>query len=323
MVKNFLADAGSLAPSVRSSHELYRSALQPLISIITPTYNRERTIAQAVESVLAQSYERWELLIIDDGSEDGTREQLSGYLDDARVQYHFQENQGQSVARNRGLRYARGEYICFLDSDDLWVPEKLERQEALMKAYPDVDVLHSDEIMIDEQGHELSRKNMRRYSGKIARQMLVDNSVSINTVMARRECFDAMGGFSGRYGVADDYDIWLRFSSRYTFFYVPEYWGYYRVMPDQISSNKVRRFEANESIILDFIKAYGEVLEPWEIRWGLARFYCRKARYFAAAGQRATAWGALGRAARFAPLDFAVWRSLYRVMFPRRSGSRE
>ena len=169
------------------------TASEPLVSVITPTFNRERTITQAVESVLAQSYPNWELIIIDDGSRDSTREKLAGYLDDSRIQYHFQENQGQSIARNLALHYARGELVCFLDSDDLWVPEKLERQVALMEAHPEVDVLHSDEIMIDEQGRELSRKNMRRYSGRIARQMLVDNSVSINTVMARRKCFDAHG----------------------------------------------------------------------------------------------------------------------------------
>lgn len=81
---------------------------EPLISIITPTFNRERTITLAVESVLAQSYKHWELLVIDDGSQDGTRERLSGYLDDDRIQYHYQENQGQSIARNLGLQYARG-----------------------------------------------------------------------------------------------------------------------------------------------------------------------------------------------------------------------
>jgi len=296
---------------------------EPLISIITPTFNRERTIPLAVESVLAQSYGNWELLIIDDGSRDSTRERLSSYLEDDRIQYFFQENQGQSIARNLGLEHARGELVCFLDSDDLWVPEKLEQQVALMKAHPEVDVLHSDEIMIDEEGHELSRKNMRRYSGRIARQMLADNSVSINTVMARRACFDAMGGFSGRYAVADDYDIWLRFSARFTFLYVPEYWGYYRVMVDQISSNKDRRFAANEHIVRDFIQEYGSTLKPWEIRWGLARFYCRKARYFAVTGRAATAWGAIGRALRFSPLDSVVWRSLYRVIFPRQPGSQD
>ncbi|MDX5385623.1 MAG: glycosyltransferase [Alteromonadaceae bacterium] len=293
-------------------------ASAPLVSIITPTFNRERTITQAVESLLAQSYPHWELIIVDDGSQDGTRESLASYLDDDRIHYHFQENQGQSIARNLALQYAQGELICFLDSDDLWVPEKLARQVALMEAYPEVDVLHSDEIMIDEQGRELSRKNMRRYSGRIARQMLVDNSVSINTVMARRECFDTMGGFSGRYGVADDYDIWLRFSARFTFHYVPEYWGYYRVMADQISSDKKRRFAANEAIIRDFIEEYGSTLEPGDIRWGLARFYCRKARHFASVGDSATAWGAVAQALRYAPLDSVVWRAVYRVILPRR-----
>jgi len=296
---------------------------EPLISIITPTFNRERTITLAVESVLAQSYKHWELLIIDDGSLDGTGDRLSSYLEDDRIQYHFQENQGQSIARNQGLQHARGAFVCFLDSDDLWTPGKLEQQVALMKAHPEVDILHGDEVMIDEQGRELSRENMRRYSGRIARQMLADNSVSINTVMVRRECFATMGGFSGRYGVADDYDIWLRFSARFRFLYVPEYWGYYRVMPDQISTHKDRRFSANERIVRDFIEEHGSALKPSEIRWGLARFYCRKARYFAATGRRAIALGAFARALRLSPLDPVVWRSLYRVIIPRRSGKQD
>lgn len=294
-----------------------------LISIITPTFNREKTLLPAVESVLAQSWKHWELLIIDDGSTDQTREVLSEYLQDSRIHYYYQENQGQSIARNQGLKRARGALVCFLDSDDLWTTSKLEHQYKIMAESPDVDLVHGDEITIDESCTEVTRKNMRRYSGHISRWLLADNSVSINTVMARRHCFDQMGGFSGRYGVADDYDIWLRFSARYNFLYVPEFFGYYRVMPDQISTDKERRFLANERIIKDFIEQFPSALKPQELRRGLSRFYCRKARYFAQTGRIRVAWSAIGQALRLSPYDIVVWRSLYRVMFPFQASNQE
>jgi hypothetical protein len=91
-------------------------------------------------------------------------------------------------------------------------------------------------------------------------------------------------------------------------------------MADQISSDKKRRFAANEAIIRDFIGEYGSTLQPGDIRWGLARFYCRKARHFASAGDSATAWGAVAQGLRYAPLDSVVWRAVYRVIFPGKGG---
>lgn len=289
---------------------------RPRVSIITPTFNRAQFIGFAVDSVLAQTFDDFELLIVDDGSEDDTVSVLEPYRMDSRVRYLHQPNQGQSVARNRGLARARGEFICFLDSDDAWTPTKLEQQVRLMDEYPEVDIIHGDEIDIDAQGREVSRKNMRRFSGMIARELLADNSVSINTVMVRKHCFEEMGGFSEGRRVADDYDIWLRFAARYRFLYVPEFFGYYRVMPDQISSDKRARFESNERIVLDFVRDFPEALTERDRRWGLSRFYCRKARYYARSGDRLVAWSAIARALRYRPADPVVWRSLYRVFRP-------
>ena len=101
-------------------------AEQALISVITPTYNRATFLAEAIDSVLAQSYRNFELLIVDDGSTDDTQTIVNNYKHDARVVYQFQENQGQSVARNNALHASRGEFICFLDSDDRWLPERLQ-----------------------------------------------------------------------------------------------------------------------------------------------------------------------------------------------------
>jgi glycosyltransferase involved in cell wall biosynthesis len=290
----------------------------PKVSIITPTFNRAVFIVESLKSVLAQTMPDWELLIVDDGSTDTTRVVLEPFLANPRIHYFYQPNQGQSIARNNALEKARGAFIGFLDSDDLWCTDKLERQLALFENHPDVDIVHGDESMIDEQGQEISRENMRRYSGRITPQLLADNSVSITTAMVRRECFDEMGGFLASHGVADDYDLWLRFSARYRFHYEPGIVAAYRVMPDQISSDKRRRFAANEKIIKDFLYQYDSALSPQERRWGLARFYCRSARYFASVGDRGKAARKVLKALWNAPLDLVVWRAVYRVLVPQR-----
>ncbi|HAP51949.1 MAG TPA: glycosyl transferase [Marinobacter adhaerens] len=289
-----------------------------VISVITPTYNRARFLPAAVASVLSQTFGDFELIIVDDGSEDNTPDVLKPFLADRRVRYVYQENQGQSHARNLALKQATGDFIAFLDSDDVWARDKLEKQLAVFRANSEVDIVHGDEATINEQGSVVSLQNMRRYSGRITRYLLADNSVSITTALVRRRCFDEMGGFDTSVGVADDYELWLRFSARYCYQYEPGIVASYRVMADQISSDKRRRYAANERIIQQFLARYGEVLSPGERRWGLARFYCRKARYFASAGERGKAVGAIAGALHNAPLDSVVWRALYRVAVPRR-----
>lgn len=287
---------------------------EPLITIITPTYNRADYIAEAVQSVLDQTYQNFEHLIVDDGSTDNTREILSPFLEDERFRYFYQENQGQSVARNLALEHARGEFVCFLDSDNVWLPIHLESQLAVFQETPDVDIVCGDSITIDEQGNEIGRKNIKRHSGYIALQMLKDNCVGMNTTMARRKCFEEMGGMSGKRRVADDYDLWLKFSSRYRFRYVPRYLAYYRVMNDQISSNKAARFETNESIIRDFREDYPEALTDAQFDEGFAFFYARKARYLARSGQKWLALRNVATAIKYRPFVMAPWRSLIAIL---------
>lgn len=292
--------------------------MEPQVSIVTPTYNRGKFIEASVMSVLEQTVPDWELLIVDDGSTDNTLQILEPYLDDPRIRYFYQSNQGQSVARNVAIQHARANCIGFLDSDDIWFPNKLKQQLAIFESNPDVHIVHGDEVTIDEQGHEVSRKNMQRYSGRITPQLMADNCVSITTALVRRECLLTMGSFDTRYGVADDYELWLRLSARYTFHYEPGEVAGYRVMADQISTDKRRRFAANERIIHDFLAAHPSSLSDSERRIGLARFYARKARYFASAGDRWTALRAVCKAIYRMPLNPIGWRALYRVLNPRR-----
>ena len=285
-----------------------------LISIITPTYNREAFLPAAIESVLAQSYKEFELIIVDDGSTDNSRELINAYADkDPRVKYLYQENQRQSVARNYALSIAKGDFICFLDSDNYWPHDKLEKSLKAFEQHPEADIVYGDCITIDEQGNELHRNNMRRYSGNIAALLLKDNFVSMNTTMTRRKCFNEMGGMSGKRRVADDYDLWLKFSARYRFQYIPEFLAYYRVMENQISSNKKLRFETNEKIILDFLAAFPDAVSEHEKKAGLTAFYTRKARHYAASDKK-EAYKAIRIALGINPFSLGVWRSFAKIV---------
>lgn len=285
----------------------------PLVSVITPTYNRADFIGEALQSVKEQTYEHFEHLIIDDGSTDDTREILAPFLEDARFRYFYQENQGQSVARNLGLAKARGDFICFLDSDNLWVLSKLATQLEIFRQHPEADVVYGDSITINHAGKEISRRNMPRFSGYIVLPLLKDNCVSMNTVMVRQRCFNKIGGMDINNRLAEDYELWLRFSLHFRFQYIPEYFAYYRVMDQQISSDKKARFYANELIIKDFRQNFPTALTPDEFAEGFAYFYTRKARYLAGAGQLGAAYLCLWKAIRHKPLYRVPWRALMAV----------
>lgn len=288
--------------------------INPMVSIITPTFNRAPFIEQAVNSVLAQTYPEFELIIVDDGSTDDTKARLEPALEDSRVKYFFQSNQGQSVARNEALSHAKGEFICFLDSDNYWPKTKLEEQIDIFSENPDVDIVYGDTITIDEHGNELSRKNMKRYSGNIAKFMVRDNCVSMNTALARRKCFDELGGMNEKRRVADDYDLWLRFSAKYRYLYVPRFFAFYRVMENQISSDETRRFESNWLTINDFRQRFPDAMTGLEFDIGFAMFHIRKARYFGRRGQKGKALKEMVSAFGYRPFDKRCWRSLAAVL---------
>lgn len=288
----------------------------PTVSVITPTFNRADFIGETVESILAQTFGDFELLIVDDGSTDNTREILSPYLSDKRLRYFYQENQGQSVARNRGLTESRGQFLCFIDSDNVWLPNKLESQLNFLREHPEVDIVYGDIITIDETSKEIGRENMRRISGHIAGDLLRDNFVSINTSMVRRQCYTELGGFNEKDRLAEDYDLWLRYSTRFKFHYMPEYFAKYRVMDDQISSDKSARFWANERTLRLFLEAYPTAVDWKTRRKGWSTFFARKARYLA--GQRSVTKALLTSLQSLAqwPFHSSGWRALFRVFFP-------
>jgi len=186
---------------------------KPLVSVIIPTYNRGWILAEAIDSVLAQDYKEYELIVVDDGSTDNTREILDTYGQDIIVLR--QANNGVSAARNRGIAEADGQLVAFLDSDDLWLPRKLSRQVDFFKLNPAAVINQTEEIWI-RNGVQVNPKDRhRKPSGMIFERSLGLCLVSPSAVMIQKTLFDAVGVFDGNLPACEDYDLWLRIGCRY------------------------------------------------------------------------------------------------------------
>jgi glycosyltransferase involved in cell wall biosynthesis len=189
----------------------------PTVSVIIPTYNRAEMVREAVQSVLDQTYRDHEIVVVDDGSTDNTRavlEEMSGRC--ASIRYVYQENRGRSAARNRALGLARGRYIAFLDSDDLFLPRKLEIQVAEMEKSPQYGMTYCSAICTDEHGKEQVPGYTASASGWIYRQLAfyVPLTVILPTVMVRAEVMSETGGFDESMERFEDTDMWRRVARR-------------------------------------------------------------------------------------------------------------
>ena len=190
------------------------------VSVIIPTYNRAWCLPQAVASVREQTFQDFELIIVDDGSRDDTARIASSW--GPPVRFLQQTNQGVSAARNRGIQASCGRLLAFLDSDDWWQPEKLAHQVAFFDAHPDAMICQTDEIWIRRGVRVNPKQRHRKPSGWIFEPSLGLCLVSPSAVMMRRELFDAVGLFDEELPACEDYDLWLRVSARYPIHLIEE-----------------------------------------------------------------------------------------------------
>ncbi len=194
----------------------------PFFSIIIPVYNRCELLERAVASVLAQTDPDFELIIVDDGSTDGTAAMVRA-CGDARVQYIYQPHRGVAAARNQGLARAGGTFAAFLDSDDRWLPEKLERFRQVIRDFPGVLIFHSEEVW-SRRGKRLNpKKKHRKPDGLAYRQALPLCCISISTAVIHRDVFADVGLFDESFTACEDYDFWLRATFHYPVKLISEY----------------------------------------------------------------------------------------------------
>ena len=186
---------------------------KPLVSVIIPTYNRGWIIKEAIDSVLDQDFSDYELIVVDDGSDDNTREILGAY--GKAITVLQQANRGVSAARNRGIAAAAGGLIAFLDSDDLWLPGKLKTQVKFFEENADAVVNQTQEIWIRNGIRVNPKKRHHKFSGMIFERSLALCLVSPSAVMIKKSLFEAVGVFDENLPACEDYDLWLRVSCRY------------------------------------------------------------------------------------------------------------
>lgn len=208
----------------------------PVISVVIPAYNAERTILETVQSVLEQSFSDFELIIINDGSTDKTLELLS-LIKDSRIKVFSYQNGGLPVARNRGIERSTGQFISFLDADDLWTSDKLECQLLALQAAPNAGVAYSWTCNMSATGDSFYPGHSVSYSGDVYPKLLVSNFIaSGSNCLIRREAIDFAGRFDAFLKSYEDWDYWLRLASSWSFVVVPKYQILYRQSPGAMSS---------------------------------------------------------------------------------------
>jgi glycosyltransferase involved in cell wall biosynthesis len=190
------------------------------ISVVIPTYNRCNLLCRALDSVFQQNYSPLEIIVVDDGSTDETKDLIPQKY--PQVTYLRQENQGVSAARNKGIKFAKGEWLAFLDSDDCWEKSKLLKQLEALKEQPEFAFCHSNEVWL-RQGKVIKQKEKHRKTGGWVFQACLPFCViSPSTVMIHRKLFKEIGFFDENLLACEDYDLWLRITSRYPVLFLEE-----------------------------------------------------------------------------------------------------
>lgn len=221
----------------------------PKISVIIPAYNAELTIKHTIKSVLKQTFTDFEIILINDGSTDRTAEIVREIQDD-RIKIFSYQNGGLPVARNRGIDNATGDYLTFLDADDLWTKDKLEKQLNAFKANPKAGVAYSRVSYIDEQGNFLYNCNPVSFEGNVLKPLLLTNFlINGSNILIRREAIESVGKFDPDLKSSEDWDYYLRLAKDYSFAVVPEYQILYRQTSNNMSSNVERMKQTGYTVL--------------------------------------------------------------------------
>jgi len=234
------------------------------ISVIIPTFNRSKTIFRAIDSILKQTYKPYEIIVVDDGSTDGTKDLVINKY--PSIKYFYQSNNGVSKARNKGVHESKGEWIAFLDSDDEWLPKKLQEQKKNLEQNPTTFISHTNEIWIRNGVRVNQMKKHQKFGGYIFDKCLEFCRMSPSSIMIHRKVFEDVGNFDEDLLVCEDYDLWIRVTSKYLVTYIDDlmikkYGGH----EDQLSKvkNGIEHFriQSLEKILLSKILSEGQAEE--------------------------------------------------------------
>lgn len=250
----------------------------PLVSVVIPACNAEEFIGYTLKSILAQTYQNFEVIVVDDGSHDRTVEIVQSFIDqDSRIQLFSQSNQGVAAARNVAMQHAKGKYIAPIDADDFWLAEKLEKQVNCLEESDDsVGLVYSWSIYVDRAGEIIGRSPFGKFGeveGNVFTFLVFYNFLDNgSTMMFRRSCLDRIGGYNDELKTCEDWEFYLRLAEHYQFSIVPEYLIGYRQYLGSSSSKCMVMATFYESIMADIYQRHPE-LPNYVRRWANTLFY--------------------------------------------------
>ena len=264
--------------SVSSAHKTKHDP--PEVSVVVTCYNYAHYLEGCIQSILAQTYQNFEIILIDDGSTDGTPDIAGRFQTVPNFFYVRQPNSGQARSKNRGIELARGTYVAFLDADDVWHQEKLEKQIALFDQ-PGVGVVYTGARLMDPEGNHrevgLVGSYLQPRAGHVAEWLLFDNFVWFSSSVVRKKCLQELGGFDESLPMGIDWDLWLRLSMYWEFAYVNEPLLLYRVgHPGQMSRNSETRRACADLILNRFLHDKTSLLNPTAVRKARAYALCNR-----------------------------------------------
>ena len=223
----------------------------PLISVIIPTYNRCTLLGRAIRSVLAQSYSNIEVIVVDDASDDDSGAVIREFTDNRLIYVLHDRNKGGAEARNTGIKAAKGHYIAFQDSDDEWMPDKLEKQmQVFNSADKEIGVVYCGFFYVRDNSRQyMPTRAVKKKEGNIYEQLLSENFVSTQTLLIKREVFDKVGVFDGNLPRYHDWELAIRMAEEYAFGFVNEPLVSVYSMPVSITADGITRIKAREIIL--------------------------------------------------------------------------
>jgi len=228
--------------------------LKPYFSIIIPAFNRAHFLKETLDSCLQQVFRQFEVIVVDDGSTDNTENVIEKYLEDKRFSYYYKKNEGRSIARNFGATVAKGEYLKFLDSDDVLLPEYLEKCYNYIETNQDVRFLHTGHFIKNEKENVFLAKKLN-YQGNVYRKLWFRNDIALCTTVISADLFFEAGGFRPGLEAMEDWEFWIRISKKVPLHFIRENMAVYR----QHSGNTLSDREKMNAGRLEALKFLGDV----------------------------------------------------------------
>lgn len=245
------------------------------VSVIIPTYNCGAYITYAIDSALRQTYKDFEIIVVDDGSTDNTKELLKPYIESSKIRYIYQENNGSASARNAGILNSQSENIAFLDADDEWLPEKLKKQIEYFDKNPIYDLVYCNAKIINDNGDEkgiyIKQKYFSIKTNEMSKMLLLKNFIPFSSIIIKRPCIDKIGLFNPTIKGSEDYDFLLRISAKYNIGYLDIIGVKYRISAINKSHDLELRHRETIKILSNFLKNMKLRVTTFALRKRLAR----------------------------------------------------